>query len=454
MSKLTVLLSSAWTYINKPVKKRKPWIYILVLCGVIVFVAAWTLSELELGFYKANPQINNQEYFSIKEQRYKTFVQILGGIGIFIGIILTFRRIKASEDQVKAMQRQIQVAEDGQITERFTRAIDQLGKSGPENLTVRLGGIYALERLSKESDKYYWTVMEVLTAFIRTNSPAPEKSEEAEPEEITPELSTDIQAALTVIGRREKAYGRGEKQKLNLRRTNLRKADLIKANLAMAVLVRADLTGACLLGANCSGASLNGANLSEAELNWANFTMATLTEANLTGANLTGANLTRATLTTATLTEAYLFGVNLLGADLTGANLFDANLFETNLTGAGLSKAILVRANIHKANLTRANLTKADLTEANLSIANLSGANLSGAYLTKTNLFGADFTGASLVGADLTGAGLSKAKNLTIEQLCEAKTLYQARFDPGLEAQVKEKCPHLLEKPKDEDEED
>jgi hypothetical protein len=36
----------------------------------------------------------------------------------------------------------------GQITERFTRAIDQLGEA---ELDVRLGGIYALERIARDS---------------------------------------------------------------------------------------------------------------------------------------------------------------------------------------------------------------------------------------------------------------------------------------------------------------
>ena len=47
-----------------------------------------------------------------------------------------------------ATWRQIQVSREGQITERFTRAIDQLGSAHPE---VRLGGIYALERTAKDS---------------------------------------------------------------------------------------------------------------------------------------------------------------------------------------------------------------------------------------------------------------------------------------------------------------
>jgi hypothetical protein len=51
----------------------------------------------------------------------------------------------------------------GQITERFTRSIDQLGS--PE-LDVRLGGIYALERIARDSRDDHPQVVEVLTAYV------------------------------------------------------------------------------------------------------------------------------------------------------------------------------------------------------------------------------------------------------------------------------------------------
>jgi hypothetical protein len=35
---------------------------------------------------------------------------------------------------------------------------------------IRLGGIYALERITNELEKDYWSIMEVLTAYVRKNS--------------------------------------------------------------------------------------------------------------------------------------------------------------------------------------------------------------------------------------------------------------------------------------------
>ena len=55
---------------------------------------------------------------------------------------------------------------------------------------------------------------------------------------------------------------------------------------------------------------------------------------------------------------------------------------------------------------------------------------------------------ADLSNANLTSADLSEVLGLNIEQLSEVETLYKAELDPELKKQVKDKYPHLLEKPK------
>jgi len=76
---------------------------------------------------------------------------------------------------------------------------------------------------------------------------------------------------------------------------------------------------------------------------------------------------------------------------------------------------------------------------------------LRGAISREANLQEASLRGANLSQANLKEAVLALRRNLTIEQLSEAKTLHMARLDPELEEQVKEKCPHLLEESKPEE---
>ena len=92
------------------------------------------------------------------------------GAGIFAAGALTF----TARNSIFA-QRTVQLTEQGQVTDRYTKAIDQLGS---DKLDVRIGGIHALERVARDSARDHPTVMEVLAAFIREHSreswPVPE----------------------------------------------------------------------------------------------------------------------------------------------------------------------------------------------------------------------------------------------------------------------------------------
>lgn len=203
----------------------------------------------------------------------QTLAQVVGGAALLIGLVFTWRSLRLNqqtlEETQRGQQRTLELTEEGQITERFTRAVDQLGS---DKLEIRLGGIYALERIARDSERDYWPIMEILTAYIRTNAPVPEQS----PAEASTEASersqppADIQAILTVLRRRDCWYGHGEEQPLNLRRTSLAHVSLSGIHLECADLSDANLHGAFLFGADLHRADLRGANLTHAfVLSWA-----------------------------------------------------------------------------------------------------------------------------------------------------------------------------------------
>ncbi|MCA2721391.1 MAG: pentapeptide repeat-containing protein [Microcystis sp. M048S1] len=229
---------------------------------------------------------------------------LLAGIGLFVNYLNS--------------QAERQLIQERLITERFSKAVEQIGNNKEE---VVIGGIYSLERIAKDSPKDQWTIMEVLTSYIRKNSPIPSNIQQLEPEERQkaleklPSVSIPVQAALTVIGRRkvendqagDNLAGTTDSNKikiLDLSRTNLREANLNRANLNRANLNRANLNGAYLDGANLNRANLNGAYLD--------------------GAYLYRAYLYRAYLYGANLYRAYLYRANLYGANLYGAYLYGA----------------------------------------------------------------------------------------------------------------------------------
>lgn len=307
------------------------------------------------------------------------------------------------------------------IWERFSKAIEHLGH---EKIETRFAAIYALEKIAQDSPKDHWTIMEILTAFIRENAPIIPADEEELPE--LSKIPTDIQTALTVIARRD-ARQDPVNQKLDLRDIDITNADLMEANLSGVILTGANLQWVNFIGANLSQANLTEANLSgaifyeanlqqanlceanlqTAVLRKANLTRAMLYEANLEGAILYDANLQEAILYNANLEETILCDANLQGANLEGSNIPGANLIGSNLRGAKLIGAnlegiLLSTANLEHANLYEANLQEANLYEANLQQANLSGTNLEGVIFQKANL---------------CGANLSRSENVEAEQL-------------------------------------
>jgi len=239
------------------------------------------------------------------------------------------------------------LSRQGQVTDRYTRAIEQLGS---EKLDVRIGGIYALERVARDFPRDQPTVIAVLAAFVREHSheqwPLPKSDRDPVPDHTT---RPDVQAALTVSGRRNTRYDR---EPVNLNDANLVGADLARASLSRADLARADLTGAKLIRADLTNADLSYTNFTGALLAYADFTDAVLDHADLARADLSYANLTDAHLTNATLVAAGLVRTDLSGADLFGANLTSAALVGSDLT---------------RADITRTDLTHADLTGARLS---------------------------------------------------------------------------------------
>ena len=94
---------------------------------------------------------------------------------------------------------------------------------------------------------------------------------------------------------------------------------------------------------------------------------------------------------------------------------------------------------------------------ANLESANLQGANFAHTDLERTSFFSADlqyalFSNANLRDAiffntNLQGADLTNAKNLTVKQLLQAKTLYKAKLPDGMEQELKKQKPKLFEEP-------
>jgi hypothetical protein len=240
-----------------------------VSLGLLLFwLLLWKLPQRQVRYvFDVKDRVDSES------KARQTMAQIVGGAVLLGGLYFTALTLRTSQETLRVNQETLRTTQEGQITDRFTKAIEQLGDK--ERLMVCLGGIYALERIAKDSESDHGAVMEVLTAFVREQAPAqtmsPEKtSGERETKESQRErkLPSDIQAILTVIGRRTRTLGNGEMRPLALSDTNLQGAHLEGAQLQRAHLDGAQLQGAYLAGAQLQGAHLRRTkNLTQEQIN-------------------------------------------------------------------------------------------------------------------------------------------------------------------------------------------
>src|SRR5262245_56264372 len=107
------------------------WDYLLLIfAGVILFgfiyMFFWEIPIRQLAWNRG--YLTTKEFYELKNGIRINFAQAVGGAVLLIGLFFTRRNLRISQE--------------GQITDRFTKAINQLGECGPEKLAIRLGGIY------------------------------------------------------------------------------------------------------------------------------------------------------------------------------------------------------------------------------------------------------------------------------------------------------------------------
>ncbi|MFE4574602.1 pentapeptide repeat-containing protein [Streptomyces chartreusis] len=331
--------------------RRKKWMWVWgVLSALAGFAAVgaalWRLPWWLDAHYL--PTLRQPQATAVTGMRTALLAMAAGGLAA-VGVVYTHRTWQQNRE--------------AHVTDRYTKAIGQIASDKP---VEQLGGIYALERIMRDSTKDQPTIVAVLAAFVREHAPAPgaptlhgrmrltlhrlraatpgasAPNGHARAAAERPHPTEPVQAALIVISRRPR--DRNESLPLNLVRTDLR-GGLLWGRQEGATYRGARLEGAFLMWTRMEGVVLYRANLEEAQLNGAHLEQAMLMKANLQRASLQSANLEGADLRDANLVWASLWKAQLDGAQLYGANLEQADLHGTNLEGArGLTVEQVVSA--------------------------------------------------------------------------------------------------------------
>ena len=236
-----------------------------------------------------------------------------------IGLPIAIWRGYALQQQSEAASEQSSTAQSNLLNERYQKGVEMLGST---DLSVRLGGVYALDRLAEnELSTYHIRIMSVFSAFVcnwHIKDGSEGKQNNGTPDNKRGEPPEDVRTVLEVVASRS-----GKQREIESERKH--SVDFAHAHLHRWVCSmpgsaapldfsnvnfwRADLSQAYCRRAKFSDSNFIHANLSDAELMYADFSDAWLEFADLSGALMSWANLAGASLEGAKLSGTNLIGV-------------------------------------------------------------------------------------------------------------------------------------------------
>ncbi|WP_331745997.1 pentapeptide repeat-containing protein [Streptomyces globisporus] len=272
-------------------KKRARWLLIaavtvgVIAFGLLLWKGPWWFDGAHLRAKDLQPADG------VVITGFRTALVAVGvALTAAVGLLYTHRNHQATLDQLEHTRtkdrEQAELTRESQYTDLYVDAIKLLAtkdSSEGSGLTERLGGIYALERVMRDSEKDQAMVVQILAAFVRQRA----RREDPEDENLSGQIhgglrpADDVQAALTVLGRRPR---REQNEGLiDLSFTDLSRADLLLGRFNYASFKRARLNDAFLAGTELSKADLGGADLRGAVLSFADLRGAKLIVADVSG---------------------------------------------------------------------------------------------------------------------------------------------------------------------------
>ncbi|GAA3827953.1 hypothetical protein GCM10022226_55960 [Sphaerisporangium flaviroseum] len=155
---------------------RAAWLWIAplaLLIGAVVYaVARWLLTGLP-------PNPAGPDEVAARNEAVRTALTAGAGVGAAVTVMLAFRRQRhqelAAHLTTALADRNATLAErtaeatqhdatERRVTELYIKAVEQLGS---DKAAVRLGGLYALERLAQDNRSQRQTIVNVICAYLR-----------------------------------------------------------------------------------------------------------------------------------------------------------------------------------------------------------------------------------------------------------------------------------------------
>ena len=315
--------------VNRYVKVGSHQLWIVAGIAVIAVATA-------VGFNVSWSWSNTWDWLSDEESNSATIRNVALVVAGVIAFPLAIWRAWAA-------QRQADASDESLLNERYQKGAEMLGDAA---LSVRLAGIYALQRLDSDYPReYHLQIMRLFSAFLRL---PPEQNWEGKRE--------DVESVLQAVASRGPDH-------LKIERVFDFKPNLIDADLKGMKIrprtevvfefdpgsddesmvekssFREDLSHTLFAGSDLSGAWLDHTNLSSCDFEETNLSKSHLSSSDLSRSEFRGTEIAGASLDGADLANTVFADVDLTDAHLAAANLSEACFNNTDLAGVNLERA-------------------------------------------------------------------------------------------------------------------
>jgi uncharacterized protein YjbI with pentapeptide repeats len=326
----------------KPVKRSTIALPALMAVGIALGIAAYLAAVLLVpAWWIGQPTgLDLSDRLAAEAAVRQSIILLGGGALAVVGAIYTHRRHVID-------RRTNELQQDSNYTDRYTAAVAQLGSA---SLTIRMGGIYGLERVARDSAGDRDTVIAVLASFVRSDAARASVELAARPQLglLRFQAPLDVVAALSVVTRMGQAPADTFTPPwLDLTGSQLGSVTLSPHHVVQGIdFSQVYLRGAKIAFAKFDGSDFSLADLSNASGPKARFVQARMERTRMHTAYFPNADFSRAWMEDAVLTSSLFSDALFVGAVFIGANLSGSMLAGADLKGAIFAGAILYRTNL------------------------------------------------------------------------------------------------------------
>ena len=142
---------------------------------VAVGLAIWLIPRWQIDRWRRAGIADEEKLAALGMQARTSITQALGGLALIVTLAITGFQAnetrRTAEKTQENLNRNFLLAERGQVSERFAKAVEQLGATDGNDpaIDLRLGALFSLMRIGIDSDTNRQPALLVVAAYVTRN---------------------------------------------------------------------------------------------------------------------------------------------------------------------------------------------------------------------------------------------------------------------------------------------